>query len=203
MLTLSGIVIFATLSGESSKDAFWGPIFRFSDRRRQDGAMQNRETGRPSLVSACLSAGRPTAARRLSDAPPAENRTIHPAPPGEFAGFRIPFSKTPENIMYGKGLLLRRSALPATAISTAKGRLPRDSILLRRIFPIRRRSPCFRRAISSGASRRAAWDSRSKVCPGNRRCRDGNVELPDEWYLEDHHGRIRWGASKAADLGIV
>jgi hypothetical protein len=38
-----------------------------------------------------------------SDEPPAENRTIHPAPPGEFAGLSNPIPKTPENIMQGKG----------------------------------------------------------------------------------------------------
>jgi hypothetical protein len=38
-----------------------------------------------------------------SDAPPAENRTIHPAPPGEYTGLSNPVSKTPDNIMQGKG----------------------------------------------------------------------------------------------------
>lgn len=38
-----------------------------------------------------------------SDQPPAENRTIHPAPPGEFAGLSNPIAKTPDNIMQGKG----------------------------------------------------------------------------------------------------
>lgn len=35
--------------------------------------------------------------------PPAENRTIHPAPPGEFTGLSNPVPRTPENIMQGKG----------------------------------------------------------------------------------------------------
>jgi hypothetical protein len=39
-----------------------------------------------------------------SDAPPAENRTIHPAPPGEFVGLSNPVANTPENVMTGKGL---------------------------------------------------------------------------------------------------
>ncbi|MDL1891178.1 cytochrome c, partial [Nitrospirales bacterium NOB] len=45
-----------------------------------------------------------------SDAPPAENRTIHPAPPGEYTGLSNPVPKTPENIMYGKGLYASRCA---------------------------------------------------------------------------------------------
>jgi hypothetical protein len=39
-----------------------------------------------------------------SDQPPAENRTIHPAPPGEYTGLANPVPNTPENIMTGKGL---------------------------------------------------------------------------------------------------
>ncbi|TKS57843.1 MAG: putative Monoheme cytochrome c [Nitrospira sp.] len=39
-----------------------------------------------------------------SDQPPAENRTIHPAPPGEFVGLSNPVPNTPENVMTGKGL---------------------------------------------------------------------------------------------------
>ena len=38
-----------------------------------------------------------------SDLPPAENRTIHPAPPGEYAGLSNPVPKTPETIQQGKG----------------------------------------------------------------------------------------------------
>lgn len=38
-----------------------------------------------------------------SDLPPPENRTIHPAPPGEFTGLSNPVPRTPENIMQGKG----------------------------------------------------------------------------------------------------
>jgi len=39
-----------------------------------------------------------------STQPPAENRTIHPAPPGEFVGLANPVPNTPENVMMGKGL---------------------------------------------------------------------------------------------------
>jgi mono/diheme cytochrome c family protein len=74
MLTVAGIVIYYTMSGES-KDAFWGPIQRF------------------------LTYG----STAVSDAPPPENRTIHPAPPGEYTGLSNPVAKTPDNIMQGKG----------------------------------------------------------------------------------------------------
>ena len=150
MLTLSGILIFATLSGESS-EAFWGPIFRFLSGDRQDGAMKIARLA-VLLLFPLLVGWQTYNSTALSDQPPGENRTIHPAPPGEFVGLSNPFSPTPENIAYGKGRYLC-SAFRATAILTAKGRLLRDSIHLRRIFPIRRPSPCFRRAISSGASK--------------------------------------------------
>lgn len=39
-----------------------------------------------------------------SDQPPPENRTIHPAPPGEFVGLSNPVPNTPENVMMGRGL---------------------------------------------------------------------------------------------------
>ncbi|MGH7230927.1 MAG: c-type cytochrome [Nitrospiraceae bacterium] len=39
-----------------------------------------------------------------SDQPPAENRTIHPAPPGEYTGLSNPVANTPDNVMTGKGL---------------------------------------------------------------------------------------------------
>ena len=39
----------------------------------------------------------------VSDLPPTESRTIHPAPPGEYTGLSNPVPKTPENIMQGKG----------------------------------------------------------------------------------------------------
>jgi hypothetical protein len=38
-LALAGILIFATLSGEST-EAFWGPIFRFLSGEGQDGTMK-------------------------------------------------------------------------------------------------------------------------------------------------------------------
>ena len=101
-------------------------------------------------------------------------------------GFRIHSRRPPKILRMGKGATCR-SAFRATAILTAKGRLLRDSIHLRRIFPIRRPSPCFRRAISSGASRREGWDYRSKVCPGNRPCRDGNTNCRMKIF-----GRSSW-----------
>jgi len=38
-----------------------------------------------------------------SEQPPTENRTIHPAPPGEFVGLANPLPNTPENITEGQG----------------------------------------------------------------------------------------------------
>ena len=39
-----------------------------------------------------------------SDLPPAENRTIHPAPPGEFVGLANPYPTNDSTIQEGKGI---------------------------------------------------------------------------------------------------
>ena len=79
ILTISGIVIFATLSGES-KDAFWGPIQRFLTGENI-GGLQMLRYG--VLILFPLLVGWQTyTSTAPSDQPPAENRTIHPAPPG-------------------------------------------------------------------------------------------------------------------------
>ncbi len=101
-LTATGIVIFATLSGESTK-AFFGPIFGFLSGERQDGVMKVARV--LVLVVFPLLVGWQTySSTAPSDQPPAENRTIHPAPPGEFVGLANPVPNTPENVMMGKGL---------------------------------------------------------------------------------------------------
>ena len=100
MLVMSGIVIYYTMSGES-KDAFWGPIQRFLTGENI-GALQTARYA--VLILFPLLVGWQTyGSTAVSDAPPAENRTIHPAPPGEYTGLSNPVSKTPENIMQGKG----------------------------------------------------------------------------------------------------
>jgi len=100
LLTASGIVIFATLSGES-KDAFWGPIQRFLTGENI-GGLQVLRFG--ILLLFPLIVGWQTySSTAPSDQPPPENRTIHPAPPSEYTGLSNPVQKTPDNIMQGKG----------------------------------------------------------------------------------------------------
>ncbi len=100
LLTAAGIVIFETLSGES-KEAFWGPMERFLTGENI-GGLQALRYG--VLVLFPLLVGWQTyGSTASSDAPPAESRTIHPAPPGEYTGLSNPVPKTPENIMQGKG----------------------------------------------------------------------------------------------------
>ncbi len=100
VLTVVGIVIFATLSGES-KDAFWGPIQRFLTGENL-GGLQRLRYG--VLILFPLLVGWQTYnSTAPSDAPPIENRTIHPAPPGEYTGLANPVAKTPDNIMQGMG----------------------------------------------------------------------------------------------------
>ncbi len=101
-LTFSGIMIFMTLSG-TSMDSFLGPIFRFISGDGQDGTMKTARLA--VLVLFPLLVGWQTyTSTAPSDLPPAENRTVHPAPPGEFVGLSNPVPNTPENVMQGKGL---------------------------------------------------------------------------------------------------
>ncbi|MDH4187114.1 MAG: cytochrome c [Nitrospira sp.] len=100
MLTTSGIVIFATLSGES-KDAFWNPIQRFLTGENI-GSLQVLRYG-VLLLFPLIVGWQTFSSTATSDAPPAENRTIHPAPPGEYTGLSNPVSKTPDAIQQGKG----------------------------------------------------------------------------------------------------
>lgn len=100
-LTATGIVIFQTLSGES-KDAFFGPIFGFLSG---DNTGTLKAARYAVLVLFPLLVGWQTyTSTAQSDQPPAENRTIHPAPPGEYSGLSNPVANTPDNVMTGKGL---------------------------------------------------------------------------------------------------
>ena len=102
MLTFSGIMIFMTLSG-ASMDSFLGPIFRFIGGDGQDGSMKTARLVMLALFP--LLVGWQTYSSTAPSAlPPAENRTVHPAPPGEFAVMSNPVPNTPENVMTGKGL---------------------------------------------------------------------------------------------------
>ena len=102
MLTFSGIMIFMTLSG-ASMDSFLGPIFRFIGGDGQEGSMKTARLVVLALFP--LLVGWQTYSSTASSAlPPAENRTVHPAPPGEFAVMSNPVPNTPENVMTGKGL---------------------------------------------------------------------------------------------------
>jgi len=101
-LAVAGIVIFATISGESTEE-FFGPIVRFLSGEGQTGRVKIVRL--LVLVLFPLLVGWQTYANAVpSDMPPAESRTIHPAPPGEFVGLSNPISNTPENVMMGKGL---------------------------------------------------------------------------------------------------
>ena len=100
LLTLSGIVIFETLSA-GSKEAFWGPMQRFLTGDNI-GGLQALRYG--VLILFPLLVGWQTySSTAPSELPPPDNRTIHPAPPGEYTGLANPVPKTPENIMQGKG----------------------------------------------------------------------------------------------------
>jgi hypothetical protein len=101
-LTTVGIVVYGTLSGESTK-ALLGPIFRFLGGEGLNGVAQLARLA--VLVLFPLLVGWETYSDLVpSSQPPAENRTIHPAPPGEFVGLANPVPNTPENVMMGKGL---------------------------------------------------------------------------------------------------
>lgn len=101
-LTTIGIVVYGTLSGEST-EALLGPIFRFLGGEGIGGAAKYARLA--VLVLFPLLVGWQTYSGLVPNTqPPSENRTIHPAPPGEFVGLSNPVPNTPENVMMGKGL---------------------------------------------------------------------------------------------------
>jgi len=101
-LTTVGIVVYGTLSAEST-EALLGPIFRFLGGEGLNGSAKLARLA--VLVLVPLLVGWQTYSELVSSTqPPAENRTIHPAPPGEFVGLANPVPNTPENVMMGKGL---------------------------------------------------------------------------------------------------
>jgi mono/diheme cytochrome c family protein len=101
-LSTIGIIVFGTLSGHST-EALFGPIYRFLSGEGLGGTTKAARLA--VLVLFPLLVGWQTFSGLVpSSQPPAENRTIHPAPPGEFVGLANPVSNTPENVMMGKGL---------------------------------------------------------------------------------------------------
>ena len=101
-LATVGVVVYGTLSGETTQELL-GPIFRFLGGDGLNGAAKFARLA--VLVLVPLLVGWQTYSELVpSSQPPAENRTIHPAPPGEFVGLANPVPNTPENVMMGKGL---------------------------------------------------------------------------------------------------
>ena len=101
-LTFAASMIFYTMSGTGLEE-FIGPVGRFLTGEKQAGLAGPARILVFSMFP--LLVGWQTYTKLApSDLPPAENRTIHPAPPGEFVGLVNPFPKTQENIMMGKGL---------------------------------------------------------------------------------------------------
>lgn len=101
-LTVAAAMIFYTMSG-AGLEAFMGPIGRFLTGEGQKGVAATARV--MVFVLFPLLVGWQTYTKLApSDVPPPENRTIHPAPPGEFVGLSNPFPKTQENVMMGKGL---------------------------------------------------------------------------------------------------
>ena len=100
-ITLSGIMIFGTMSA-GGLEAFMGPIYRFLSGEIDGPAKMARLL---VLMVFPLLVGWQTYTKLApSDLPPAENRTIHPAPPGEFVGLANPYPTNNANIQQGKGI---------------------------------------------------------------------------------------------------
>lgn len=101
-LTFSGIMIFGTMSA-SSLESLMGPVFRFLSGEGQTGTSKMARLA--VLVLFPLLVGWQTyTSLAPSDLPPAENRTIHPAPPGEFVGLANPYQRNNQTIQEGKGI---------------------------------------------------------------------------------------------------
>lgn len=100
-LTTVGIIVYGTLSGRSTEELF-GPVFRFLGGEGIGGPTKVLRLA--VLILFPLLVGWQTYSGLVpSTQPPSENRTIHPAPPGEFVGLANPVPNTPENVMQGKG----------------------------------------------------------------------------------------------------
>lgn len=101
-LTVAAAMIFYTMSGAGLEE-FMGPIGRFLTGEGQKGVAATARV-MVFLLFPLLVGWQTYTKLAPSDVPPPENRTIHPAPPGEFVGLSNPFPKTQENVMMGKGL---------------------------------------------------------------------------------------------------
>ena len=105
-LTFSALMIFYTMSGASLEE-FMGPIHRFLVGEGQEGVAKIARL--LLLILFPLLVGWQTyTSLAPSDFPPAESRTIHPAPPGEFVGLANPLQPTEANIQIGKGIYASR-----------------------------------------------------------------------------------------------
>ncbi len=101
-LTTIGIIVFGTLSSDSTEELM-GPIFRFLSGKDLRGPAKIARLAVLALFPMLV--GWQTYSGLIpSSQPPSENRTIHPAPPGEFVGLSNPVPNTPDNVMMGKGL---------------------------------------------------------------------------------------------------
>ena len=100
-ITFSGIMLFATFSGVAMEE-FMGPIGDFLTGKDQVGMAKTARL-LVLLIFPFLVGWQTYSQLVPSDQPPAENRTIHPAPPGEFVGLSNPLPKTKENITQGQG----------------------------------------------------------------------------------------------------
>ncbi len=103
LLTLITILIYVSLFDDKSEE-FWGPIRRFiAGTEGQNQMMSYARLG--VLIVFPLLVGMNVYARLIpSDQPPIEQRTVHPAPPGEFVGLANPVPRTEANIQYGGSL---------------------------------------------------------------------------------------------------
>ena len=201
MLTTVGDRDFCTLSGES-KDAFWGPIHD-SLTGENIGALQSARY--LVLILFPLLVGWQTyGSTAVSDAPPAENRTIHPAPPGEYTGLVESRSKDAGEHHAGKGFVCR------VLFSLPRRKFRRQGLGCQRIQPSAGqffRSDDDRHASGklSLLAHQEGWRraSRSKACRGNRPCRGGKFELPDEWIWKIIMGEYDGAGQKPRTWDVV
>ena len=175
LLTTAGFLILATVSAES-KEEFWGPIQRFLTGESIGGLQALRYL---VLILFPLLVGWQTYnSTAVSDAPPGENRTIHPAPPGEYAGLSNPVPKTPETIQQGKGFYAAFCSPCHGGNFDGKGSAARGFNPPPANFADPTTIAMLQESFSSGGSRRAASAFRSKGCHGSLRCLAGSLNFP-------------------------
>ncbi|HLB01688.1 MAG TPA: cytochrome c [Nitrospiria bacterium] len=102
-LTLIAIFLYVTLFEDKIKE-FLSPMVNFLKGRPRESTLTGYARWGVLVLFPFLVGMTVYSRLAPSDAPPIEQRVVHPAPPAEFVGLSNPVPKTPQNISEGSGL---------------------------------------------------------------------------------------------------